>query len=192
MMRNRDLKDFKECLHSSLKVVQKGEYFCVKEQENTSKIKEIKFKFTQKDDVLIIQQDIQNCNPIENLFGNDKDRIESCDFIVLLTKSKELKIFFCEIKSNISEESIEKAKRQIKSSKIFFEYLYKSYLHKYSKNIDFNTAIENAKSLILYPASMSQKRPTYSSEDNLIQCKIEVDDNGKCDIDGYEFFGSNQ
>ena len=86
-MRNRDLKDFKECLHSSLKVVQKGEYFCVKEQENTSKIKEIKFKFTQKDDVLIIQQDIQNCNPIENLFGNDKDRIESCDFIVLLTKS---------------------------------------------------------------------------------------------------------
>ena len=110
-MSNRDLKDFKECLHSSLKVVQKGEYFCVKEQENTSKIKEIKFKFTQKDDVLIIQQDIQNCNPIENLFGNDKDRIESCDFIVLLTKSKELKIFFCEIKSNISEESIEKAKR---------------------------------------------------------------------------------
>ncbi len=190
-MRNRDLKDFKECLHSSLKVVQKGEYFCVKEQENTSKIKEIKFKFTQKDDVLIIQQDIQNCNPIENLFGNDKDRIESCDFIVLLTKSKELKIFFCEIKSNISEESIEKAKRQIKSSKIFFEYLYKSYLHKYDKDIDFNQAVENAKHVLFYPAGMLQKSSTSSTNSNLIQHKIELDDNGICNIDdGYDFFKS--
>ena len=191
-MTNREFQDFKNCLHGSLKAMQKGIHLVVKEQEEESVIQEITFKFAQRDNVLIIQQDIKNCPPITNLFGNNENRIESCDFIVLLTKNRDLKIFFCEIKSSNTRETREKAKRQIESSKIFFEYLYKSYLHKYSKNIDFNTAIENAKSLILYPASMSQKRPTYSSEDNLIQCKTEVDDNGKCDIDGYEFFGSNQ
>ncbi|XAK34133.1 hypothetical protein AAID95_08285 [Campylobacter coli] len=156
-MTNNELQNFKNCLHNNLKAIQKGIYFVVKEQEEKSIIKEIDFGFKNKDDVLIIQQDINNCLPITNLFGNDKDRIESCDFIVLLIKNKELKIFFCEIKSSNSEDNREKAKRQIKSSKIFFEYLYKSYLHKYNKNVDFNTAIENAKSLILYPASMPQK-----------------------------------
>lgn len=157
-MTNSELKDFKNCLHSSLKAMQKNTYFVVKEQEEESVIQEITFKFDQKDDILIIQQDIKNCPPITNLFGDNGYRIESCDFIVLLTKNKDFKIFFCEIKSSNTRETREKAKRQIKSSKIFFEYLYKSYLHKYSKNIDFNTAIENAKSLILYPASMSQKK----------------------------------
>lgn len=192
-MTNSELKDFKNCLHSSLKAMQKNTYFVVKEQEKRSVIQEITFNFEKKGDVLIIQQDIKNCPPITNLFGDNGYRIESCDFIVLLTNNKDFKIFFCEIKSSNTKETREKAERQIKSSKIFFEYLYKSYLHKYSKNIDFNTAIENAKSLILYPASMSQKRPTYSSGDNLIQRRIEVDDNGKCNIiDGYNFFRSNQ
>lgn len=191
-MTNRELQEFKNCLHRSLKAMQKDLHIAVKEQDEESVIQEINFKFANRDDVLIIQQDIKNCLPIKNLFGNNDDRIDSCDFIVLLTTKGKLKIFFCEIKSSNTKETREKAKRQIESSKIFFEYLYKSYLHKYSKNIDFNTAIENAKSLILYPASMPQKNPTYSSEDNLIQCKIKVDNNRKCNIDGYKFFGSNQ
>lgn len=190
-MTNKELQNFKNCLHSSLKAIQKGIYFVVKEQEERSVIQEINFKFDQKDDVLIIQQDINNCLPITNLFGNDKDRIESCDFIVLLIKNKELKIFFCEIKSSNSEDNREKAKRQIKSSKIFFEYLYKSYLHKYDKNVDFSIAIENAKSLILYPAPMSQKSSVASTSSDLISCKMKLDDDGVCYIaDGYKFFES--
>lgn len=189
-MVNKELKDFKNCLHSSLKAIQKEIYFVVKEQEKKSVIQEINFKFDQKDDVLIIQQNVKNCPSITNLFGNNEDKIESCDFIVLLIKNKELKIFFCEIKSSNSEDNREKAKRQIKSSKIFFEYLYKSYLHKYNKNDDFSMAIENAKSLILYPASMSQKKPTYSSEDHLIPFPIKLDNNGKCVLNGYKFFQS--
>ncbi|MBR7118183.1 MAG: hypothetical protein IKC84_02270 [Helicobacteraceae bacterium] len=190
-MVNKELKDFKNCLHSSLKAIQKERYFVVKEQEKESVIQEINFKFDQKDDVLIIQQDVKNCPSITNLFGNNKDKIESCDFIVLLIKNKELKIFFCEIKSSNSEDNKEKAKRQIKSSKIFFEYLYKSYVHKYNKNDDFSMAIENAKSLILYPASMSQKSFVVSMSSDLISCKMELGDNGVCYIaDGYKFFES--
>ncbi|WP_394950683.1 hypothetical protein [uncultured Helicobacter sp.] len=190
-MTNKELQNFKNCLHGSLKAIQKGIYFVVKEQEEKSTIKEIDFGFKNKDDVLIIQQDINNCLPITNLFGNDKDRIKSCDFIVLLIKNKELKIFFCEIKSSNSEDNREKAKQQIKSSKIFFEYLYKSYLHKYNKNVDFNMAIENAKRLILYPAPMSQKSSVASTSSDLISCKMELDDEGVCYIaDGYEFFES--
>lgn len=190
-MTNKELQNFKNCLHGSLKAIQKGIYFVVKEQEEKSTIKEIDFGFKNKDDVLIIQQDINNCLPITNLFGNDKDRIKSCDFIVLLIKNKELKIFFCEIKSSNSRKNREKAKRQIESSKIFFEYLYKSYLHKYDKNINFNMAIENAKSLILYPVSAAQKSSVASTSSDLIWCKMELDDEGVCYIaDGYEFFES--
>ncbi|RAX54603.1 hypothetical protein [Helicobacter sp. 10-6591] len=193
-MVNKELKDFKNCLHSSLKAIQKGAYFVVKEQEEKSKIQEIKFNFDQKDDVLIIQQDVKNCPSITNLFGNNGDKIESCDFIVLLIKNKELKIFFCEIKSKNTEATRKKAEQQIKSSKIFFEYLYKSYLHKYNKynkNDDFSMAIENAKSLILYPTSMSQKYSVASMSYGLISCKMELDDNRVCYIaDGYKFFES--
>lgn len=190
-MVNKELKDFKNCLHGSLKAIQKGIYFVVKEQEESSIIKEIDFGFKNKDDAPIIQQDINNCLPITNLFGNNEDKIESCDFIVLLIKNKELKIFFCEIKSSNTEATRKKAKQQIKSSKIFFEYLYKSYLHKYDKNDDFSMAIENAKSLILYPASMPQKSFVASMSSDLISCKMELDDDGVCYIaDGYEFFES--
>lgn len=189
-MTSNELQNFKNCLNNNLKAIQNGKSFVVKEQEERSVIQEINFQFDQRDDALIIQQDIRNCPSITNLFGNDGDRIESCDFIVLLIKNKELKIFFCEIKSINNKENREKAKRQIESSKIFFKYLYKSYLHKYNKNVDFSTAIENAKSLILYPAPMSQKKPTYSSEDHLIPFPIKLDNNGKCVLNGYKFFQS--
>ena len=192
-MVNKELKDFKNCLHSSLKAIQKGIDFVVKEQEEKSVIQKINFKFDQKDDVLIIQQDVKNCLPITNLFGNNGDKIKSCDFIVLLIKNKELKIFFCEIKSSNSKDNREEAKRQIKSSKIFFEYLYKSYLHKYDKNDDFSVAIENAKSLILYPASMPQKPGVAPRNPDLISCTMKLDDNGVCYIaDGYKFFESKK
>ncbi|MCI7485768.1 MAG: hypothetical protein MSA68_07525 [Helicobacter sp.] len=190
-MVNKELKDFKNCLHSSLKAIQKGIDFVVKEQEEKSEIQKINFKFDQKDDVLIIQQDVKNCPSITNLFGNNEDKIESCDFIVLLIKNKELKIFFCEIKSRNTEATRKKAKQQIKSSKIFFEYLYKSYLHKYNKNDDFSMAIENTKSLILCPTSVPQKHVMTSMSSDLISCKMEVDDNRVCYIaDGYKFFES--
>lgn len=190
-MTNKELQNFKNCLHGSLKAKQEEIHFTIVEQGKKSAIKEIDFSFKNKDDVLIIQQNIDNCLPITNLFGNNGERIESCDFIVLLIKNKELKVFFCEIKSSNSRKNREKAKRQIESSKIFFEYLYKSYLHKYNKNLNFHAAIDAAKHLLLYPASMSQKKSTFLLKNSLIEYKIEVDDNGKYNVaDGYKFFES--
>ncbi len=61
------------------------------------------------DDILIIQQDIKhkNCQPIGKLFEN-KARVDSCDFIVLICKNKDSHIFFCEIKSSNSQKIVKK------------------------------------------------------------------------------------
>lgn len=57
-----------------------------------------------KDDILIIRQDAKNCKATKNLFKNAAI-IKSCDFIVLICKKCDLRIFFCEIKSSKTKES---------------------------------------------------------------------------------------
>ncbi|TLE14181.1 hypothetical protein LS72_009075 [Helicobacter apodemus] len=136
------------------------------------------------DDILIIQQDIKhkNCRPIEKLFEN-KARVDSCDFIVLICKNKDSHIFFCEIKSSNSQKNREKALKQINSSKIFFEYLYKNYLEHFNPK-DFEISVENSKNIYIYPASISQKNSTFGSDKNYLEFRtIKMDLNGNTYID---------
>lgn len=190
-MTNKSLSNFRSAIHHSLKAKEKNGCLCVSEQEESSSIKEIYFSKGNVDDVLIIQQDIKhnNCRPIENLFEK-KTRVDSCDFIVLICKNKELHIFFCEIKSSNSQKNREKALKQINSSKIFFEYLYKNYKEHF-KTDDFEILLENAEKIYIYPASTSQKNPTSGSSNNGLRIKkIKIDSNGNAtENDIYHFFG---
>lgn len=117
-MTNSSLKDFKKALHHHLLPKNNGKNIQVKEMEKTSTIKSIDFYFQNQDDVLIIQQDPKKCEAIKNLF-HEKELLESCDFIVLICKKSKMNIFFCEIKSSLSDQTQEKAMSQIESSKIF-------------------------------------------------------------------------
>lgn len=99
-------------------------------------------------------------------------------------------IFFCEIKSSNSQKNHKKALKQINSSKIFFEYLYKNYLQHFEPK-DFEISLENAKNIYIYPASNSQKNTTFASgKGNLKFKKVEMDLSGNvCIDDTYIFFG---
>ncbi|RDU59692.1 hypothetical protein [Helicobacter sp. MIT 14-3879] len=116
--------------------------------------------------------------------------MNSCDFIVLICKNKGLYIFFCEMKSSNNKENREKVLKQINSSKIFFEYLYKNYLEHF-KPKDFEISVENGEYIYIYPASTSQKNPTSASGRNRLKFKkIEINSNGNAaENDIYHFFG---
>lgn len=188
-MTNKSLSNFRSAIHHSLKAKEKNGCLCVSEQEESSSIKEIYFSKGNVDDVLIIQQDIKHCRPIENLF-EEQARVNSCDFIVLICKNRGLHIFFCEIKSSNSQKNHEKALKQINSSKIFFEYLYKNYLEHFESK-DFEISVENGENIYIYPASNSQKNPTFGSIKNRLKFKkIKIDSNGNAiENDIYHFFG---
>ncbi|EAL3917084.1 hypothetical protein ABV837_000105 [Campylobacter upsaliensis] len=188
-MTNKSLSNFKDSIHHSLKTKEKNGCLCVREQEESSKIGDIYFNKGNNDDILIIQQDITKCRAIENLF-EEKTRVDSCDFIVLICKNKNLHIFFCEIKSSNSQKNCEKALEQIDCSKIFFEYLYKNYKHHF-KIDDFDISLENAKNIYIYPASISSKGKTFGSSKNVLKMKPIKINSGKNMIknDIYHFFG---
>lgn len=180
------LSDFKKSIHGSLKIEDEEEY-CVSEQSK-SKIKNIYFDKGNTDDILIIRQNIEDCRPIENLF-EEKTRIESCDFIVLICKNKDLHIFFCEIKSSNFLENREKALKQIRSSKIFLEYLCKNYKEHFDKH--FEILLENnTRDIYIYPASNSQKQSTSASNKSGLKLKkVRADQNGDVRVkDIYNFF----
>ncbi len=184
-MTNKSLSNFKKSIHHSLKAKEKNGRLCVSEQEESSVIRDIYFNKGNNDDILIIQQDIKhnNCGAIEKLFEK-KSRVDSCDFIVLICKNKNLHIFFCEIKSSNSPEYHKKALDQINSSKIFLEYLYKNYKQHFKAD-DFDISLENAKNIYIYPASISSKGKT----NGLKHKRIEIDSNGNASIDNvYSFF----
>lgn len=189
-MTNKSLSDFRNAIHYSLKAKEKNGCLCVSEQEKSSLIKEIYFSKGNIDDILIIQQDINNCRPIENLF-EEKSRVNSCDFIVLICKNKGLHIFFCEIKSSNSQKNHEKALKQINSSKIFFEYLYKNYLEHFEPK-DFEISVENGENIYIYPASNSQKNLTFGSGKNRLKFKTVkiISDGNTKEYDIYDFFGA--
>ena len=189
-MTNRSLSNFKDSIHHSLKAKEKNGCLCVSEQEKTSVIGDIYFNKGNNDDILIIQQDITKCRAIENLFEK-KTRIDSCDFIILICKNKNLHIFFCEIKSSSSQKNREKALKQINSSKIFLEYLYKNYKQHFKVN-DFDISLENAKNIYICPAaSISSKGKTSGSNKNVLEMKsIKIDSNGNASIGNvYSFLG---
>ncbi|WP_270991206.1 hypothetical protein [Campylobacter upsaliensis] len=191
-MTNKSLSNFKDSIHHSLKAKEKNGCLCVSEQEETSVIGDIYFNKGNNDDILIIQQDIKhnNCGAIEKLFEK-KSRVDSCDFIVLICKNKNLHIFFCEIKSSSSQKNRKKALEQINSSKIFLEYLYKNYKQHFKVN-DFDISLENAKNIYICPAvSISSKGKTSGSNKNVLEMKsIKIDSNGNASIDNvYSFLG---
>ena len=183
-MTNKALSHFKESIHHTLKAKEVSGQFCVSEQEYTSIIKNIYFNKGNRN-FLIIRQDA-NCMAIKNLF-EDKKILDSCDFIVLLCKKK-LHIFFCEIKSSMSKENCQKAFKQMRSSKIFLEYLYQNYKEHF--NSDFEMSVEEGEYVYIYPASNSQKTPTYAKDDALKQLKYKkvAVANGDVNADIYNFF----
>lgn len=188
-MTNVLLKDFKKALHHHLLPENNGKNIRIREIEKKSKIKSIDFCFQNQDDVLIIRQDPKKCEAIKNLF-HEKDLLESCDFIVLICRKSKLNIFFCEIKSSLSNAAQEKAINQIESSKIFFKYLCENYKKCFQKDIEFDIGI--AKNIMIYPAPISKKKgitPRYNRNMKLVP--IKYDDKGRSHIDdGYGFFKS--
>ncbi|MBX7490747.1 hypothetical protein [Helicobacter turcicus] len=185
---NKVLQDFYEKIHKDLKPAKNGNCFVIKEQESKSAIKQISLAFKNSQDVILLQQKAGECPAITNLF-QEKPILNSCDFIVLMCKNKDLHILFCEIKSSNNEENRKKALKQIVSSKIFLEYLYKNYLeHFETKN--FKIPLEKAKNIYIYPASIPQKKATFASQ-NLIFKTLEIDSKGVATIkNAYEFFGA--
>lgn len=187
-MTNKALQDFYKEIHGDLKPIKNGHCFTIKEQESKSTVKEIAFNFKHSQDVILLQQKAGNCLAIKNLF-QEKTNLDSCDFIVLICKNREIKIFFCEIKSSINKENCNKAMKQINSSKIFFRYLHDNYLEHFGiKNFDI--FLENAENIYIYPASISQKKLTSASQNRLQFKTISIDSGGKATIvNAYEFFG---
>ncbi|ARJ57386.1 hypothetical protein [Campylobacter cuniculorum] len=185
-MTNKKLSAFKISIHHSLKAKEKNGHLCISEKEESSIIKNISFKKGNNDDVLIIHQDA-NCPAIQNLFEK-KAKLESCDFIVLICKNQNLHIFFCEMKSSISEKNCKKALEQINSSKIFLEYLYKNYRQYFDES--FEISLDYAKYFCIYPASNPQKTLTFASSQNVLKFKtIKMDLKGNALVnDIYKFF----
>ncbi|MCX2683443.1 hypothetical protein OQH60_06195 [Campylobacter sp. MIT 21-1685] len=184
----KDLKNFRNAIHRDLKISpqnEKSSCFIVREEKKESAIQRIEFTFKNQDDVLIIRQEAEKCSAIKNLFET-KPNLDSCDFIVLLCKNRNIKICFCEIKSSKSKENQEKALKQINSSKIFLEYLCKCYKEHFDSAFEFSS--EMTENIYIYPASNSQKNRTSSLGSNFKFKSIKID-NGKAIIDnGYEFF----
>ncbi len=190
-MTNSILQKFKKAIHSDLKAREEGNYLVVTEEGSGSKIKELKFNFKNKDDALIIQQKDNECLAIKNLFN--QQNLPSCDFIVLISKNKELNIYFCEIKSIINENNQKEAMKQIKSSEIFFNFLCKSYSFIYDKAFEIQQA--KVKYIMLYPAPFSQKQESTPQKHHQLICEpIKVDEiTGKFQNDNaYDFFRSLQ
>lgn len=190
-MTNKALQDFNKKIHPHLKPSKNGSVIIICEQEEKSVVKKICFHFKNYDDVVMIQQKRsgkKECLGIKNLLQH-KPTLESCDFIALICKNKVLKIYFCEIKSINSKEHREKAIKQIKNSRIFFEYLVKSY--KECCEIE-NCEIDKGESynLYIYPSTVSSKMPThFSKENNLKFKKIHINDEGIANIENaYNFF----
>ncbi|WP_169752462.1 hypothetical protein [Campylobacter mucosalis] len=186
-MTNREMCDFYEKIHSTLKTKIRGKTFLIKEQGKESAIKELHIDFKNKQDVAIIQQQSGNCNPITNLF-RDVTNLKSCDFIVLINTGNNIKIYFCEIKSSVTKENEKIANLQLKSSKLFLEYLEKNYRLYFNKSKqEFDLKIDQSKFIILYPEyPLSQKRTTQGN--NLFK-SIQVDERGISKIqNGYDFF----
>lgn len=187
-MTNSDLRKLRDAIIVHLKPKLKGKSFIIKENDSRSAIKEINLCFQNRDDVLVIQQDIETCKVIDNLF--EGKRLESCDFIVLICKKTNLYVYFCEIKSSNTEDNRIKAMRQIQSSIYFLDFVFKNYNHcKKSEIFDLDNC--EVKKIMIYYSAISQKNSTTPTSENkkLQLVPIKCDENGICEIgDAYSFF----
>lgn len=188
-MTNSDLRKLRDAVIAHLKPKLKGKNFIIKENDSRSIIKEINLCFQNRDDVLVIQQDIETCKVIDNLF--EGKRLESCDFIVLICKKTNLYVYFCEIKSSNTELNRLKSMRQIQSSTYFLDFVFKNYNHcKESKIFDLDNC--EVKKVMFYYSAISQKNsitPKNNKGDKLHLIPIACDENGNFEIaDAYSFF----
>lgn len=184
-MTNRALKKFCNSLHKDLSIAPKGSCFIIKENGDDSAIKEIHFTFKNKDDVVLIKQD-EKKHTIDMFLQYHTNC--SCDFILFVNDKKDLHICLCEIKSSL--EYIEKAKEQLKSSKLFLQYLLNCYVH-YSNDKEFaKIDLDSIKMYYIYPKlGISNKKSVCPSDnEGLIFKPIAVGEKN-CKIDNaYEFF----
>lgn len=128
-MTNKELQDFSNFLCKDLKISPKGVTWTIKEAGKDSGIENLCLRFKNGQDVVILRQLESNLYPFQQA-------MESCDFIVITSKAKRFRVCFCEIKTTATSDSMEKAKNQIASSEIFFNYICRCYAH--SKNVKEN------------------------------------------------------
>lgn len=186
-MTNNELCNFGNNLDHTLKINNNSSSFIIKEQGNESSIKELHFSFKNKQDVVIIQQKSGNCPALKNIFSSIPN-LKSCDFIVLIKDGNEIKNYFCEIKSSITQKQKDNAIQQIESSKIFFEYLQQNY-RLYFEQQNFNVDIEKAKSILIYPKfPNSQKKHTYGVGLQCVPIKVDTNNGISETLNGYDFF----
>lgn len=186
-MTNKNLKDFREAICDDLKIKPRGNSFKITEEKIESPIKEINFTFKNKDDVLILRQKEQT-HTIRFFKGESVSTDSHCDFIVFLKINDGLRICFCEIKPSV--EYIDKAALQLKSSKLFLEYLLNCYRDYF--NIDCFTKFnldDISKKYYIYPKiNISSKKPVRYCSDILMEA-VSADKDGIVDIpNGYSFF----
>ena len=186
-MTNKNLKNFIENICDDLKIKPHGNLFTIMEEKTESPIKKINFAFRNKDDVVILRQKEQ-IHTIKFFKGDSVSTDSHCDFIVFLKTNYGLRICFCEIKPSF--EYIDKAALQLKSSKLFLEYLlncYKTYF-----DIDCFAELDLdgiSRKYYLYPKiNMPNKKPVCYRSDMLMKA-VSANKDGIVDIpDGYSFF----
>lgn len=168
-MTNKYLKIFRNAIKDDLKIKPKGNCFVVKEEKEESQIKKIEFTLKNQDDFLILRQ-IENKHTL-NLLSNFPTN-KSCDFIVFRILNNELIVYYSEIKSSYSEKNKEDALRQIKSSKLFIDYLLSCYLEYYKENI----TIKKEFFLYIYPKMGISNKRNFYKKTNLRFKDVEIGD----------------
>lgn len=196
-MTNKDLKKFRNAIHKNLKISpqnEKSSCFIVKEDKKESCIQRIEFTFKNQDDVLIIrqQENRYTINILEEFSTNC-----SCDFIIfMLDKKRDMRVYFCEIKSSYSDEYAEEACRQIHSSKLFVKYMIECYSSFTQDNCLKSFDIElKSQCYYIYPKiNNSNKKKVYKGDlyvKNLILKPLDIDNKMVkiCESSIDEFFG---
>lgn len=186
-MTNKNLKDFWEAICDDLKIKPHGNWFKITEEKKESPIKEINFTFKNKDDVLILRQK-EKTHTIKFFKGDGVSTDSHCDFIVFLNLKDSLRICFCEIKPSI--EYMDKAVLQLKSSKLFLEYLLNCYKNYFYINCFTELDLDGiSRKYYIYPKiNISAKRQICHRSEILLK-EIEIDKNGTAHIaNGYSFF----
>ncbi|MCV3482503.1 hypothetical protein [Campylobacter sp. CNRCH_2014_0184h] len=168
-MTNKYLKIFRNAIKDDLKIKPKGNCFVVKEEKEKSQIKKIEFTLKNQDDFLILRQ-IENKHTLSLL--NNFPTNKSCDFIVFRIFNNDLIVYYSEIKSSYSEENKENALRQIKSSKLFIDYLLSYYFEYYKENI----TIKKEFFIYIYPKMGISNKRNFCKKTNLRFKDVEIGD----------------
>lgn len=186
-MTNKNLKDFMEAICDDLKIKPHGNLFTIMEEKTESPIKKINFTFKNKDDVLMLRQKEQT-HTIKFFKGENVSTDSHCDFIVFLRLKDGLRICFCEIKPSV--EYMDKAALQLKSSKLFLEYLLNCYKNYFDIDCFNELDLDDiSRKYYFYPKiNMSTKRQICSRYEILLRA-IEINEKGIAYItNGYSFF----